>query len=396
ISGGYPPTENSDYVTIIPGTESLKYLEDSPLEITMNLSNTRQKIKNFGASDCWSVQFVGNWPEEKVNYMADLLFSSKLHPDGSPKGIGLTGWRVNLGAGSSRKSPRTIYDQWRRADFYYNSSLTGYDWTRCSGQRNFMQLAKERGLDQFTAFSNSPPYTMTKNGYAFCDPSVGSTNLDPAKHQDFATYLADVLEHFRDVEGIEFENISPLNEPEWDWNEKSSDPGHAYQEGCRYSNTDIAQFTRVLHNELSSRNIHTEIELCDSGQIDYLYSKGGYKGNHIYEFFDTGSSDFIGNSIGNAISSHSYWTDTVENIVTKRQSLRAKLDQYGLNYSETEYCILGNRDNEIDGNGRDLGIHPALWAARTIHNDLVVAQAQIWQWWLGISPYNYKDGLVYC
>jgi hypothetical protein len=57
----------------------------------------------------------------------------------------------------------------------------------------------------------------------------------------------------------------------------------------------------------------------------------------------------------------------------------------------TEYCIL-----EENGNGRDLGIDPALYIARVIHFDLTVAEASSWDWWLGVSPYNYKDGLVYC
>jgi len=30
-----------------------------------------------------------------------------------------------------------------------------------------------------------------------------------------------------------------------------------------------------------------------------------------------------------------------------------------------------------------------------IHNDLAVAGASSWQWWLGVNPYNYSDGLVY-
>jgi hypothetical protein len=37
----------------------------------------------------------------------------------------------------------------------------------------------------------------------------------------------------------------------------------------------------------------------------------------------------------------------------------------------------------------------ALYMARVIHNDLVYAQAAAWQWWLAISPYDYKDGLIY-
>jgi len=60
----------------------------------------------------------------------------------------------------------------------------------------------------------------------------------------------------------------------------------------------------------------------------------------------------------------------------------------------SEYCLLEN-NYEIKGNGRDLGIDPALYMARVIHADLTVANASSWQWWLAVSPYDYKDGLVY-
>jgi hypothetical protein len=60
----------------------------------------------------------------------------------------------------------------------------------------------------------------------------------------------------------------------------------------------------------------------------------------------------------------------------------------------SEYTILENND-EIVGNGRDLGMDPALYMARVIHSDLVFANASAWQWWLAISPYDYKDGLIY-
>ena len=61
----------------------------------------------------------------------------------------------------------------------------------------------------------------------------------------------------------------------------------------------------------------------------------------------------------------------------------------------SEYCILGGNDGEIDGNGRDLGMTPALYMAKVIHADLTVANAAAWHWWLAISPYDYKDGLIY-
>jgi O-glycosyl hydrolase len=67
----------------------------------------------------------------------------------------------------------------------------------------------------------------------------------------------------------------------------------------------------------------------------------------------------------------------------------------GLDYWMTEYCVLGDNEGEIKGEGRDLTIHTALYVARVIHNDLANANASAWHWWLAVSPYDYKDGLVY-
>lgn len=67
----------------------------------------------------------------------------------------------------------------------------------------------------------------------------------------------------------------------------------------------------------------------------------------------------------------------------------------GLKYWQSEYCILGDNNGEINGEKRDTGMAAALYVARTIHTDLTVANAAAWQWWLAISPYNYKDGLIY-
>ena len=53
-----------------------------------------QTMDYFGASDCWSMQFIGLWPQEKQNQVADWLFSTENHENGQPKGIGLSLWRV--------------------------------------------------------------------------------------------------------------------------------------------------------------------------------------------------------------------------------------------------------------------------------------------------------------
>jgi O-glycosyl hydrolase len=65
-----------------------------------------------------------------------------------------------------------------------------------------------------------------------------------------------------------------------------------------------------------------------------------------------------------------------------------------LDFWMSEYCILGDNDG-FKGNGRDLGMETALFVANVIHADLTIANASAWQWWLAVSPYDFKDGLVY-
>ncbi|MHC4676854.1 MAG: glycoside hydrolase, partial [Planctomycetota bacterium] len=310
------------------------------------------------------------------------------------KGIGLSSWRFNIGAGSSRQSH--ISDSWRRADTFLSTDYSSYDWWRLPGQRWFLQAAKTRGAEQFTAFVNSPPINMTKNGNAYCDSSSGTTNLRSDRITDFAVYLATILQHFADYEGIVFNYISPFNEPNWNW--------EGGQEGCRYYNSDIKQVVDILYPELQNQGLTTEIELPEAGDMGYLYGNSSERGDYIDSFFNASSSYYIGNKIAGKVAGHSYFSCWPEDdrLVGMRETLRNKLNQYpGLEYWATEYCILIPSDWWVPeqywgyGNGRDLGIDPALWVARVIHHDLTVAQASAWQWWLGVSPYNYKDGLVY-
>ncbi|HML73568.1 MAG TPA: glycoside hydrolase [Anaerohalosphaeraceae bacterium] len=394
IDAGYPSSEAGAYVRCVPaGTGGLNLFSSSApqLTVTVDVQTMHQKMQSFGASDCWSIQYVGNWPSTKTNGIADLLFSKDLDYNNKPRGIGLSLWRVNLGAGSARQS--NIYDAWRRADCYFNSNFSGYDWTRCSGQRSFLQKARARGVEHFLAFSNSPPINMTKNGNAFCDSSVGTTNLADDQYDDFANYLATVVERFRTVEGIDFDSISPINEPQWDWNDDSGRPGYSSQEGCRYSSSNIKTLVDALSAALVSRGLKTQIEICESGELQDLNKYRWYDLNYIYDFFNTSSSRFIGynSNVRGTISSHSYWSDSAGQVTSVRQSLANTLTNYNLGYAQTEFCILGDY-----GPGRDLGIDPALWIARVIHTDLAVGEAQSWQWWLGVSPYDYKDGLIYC
>ncbi len=367
---GYPPC--------VPGSGGdLRSEVTEALTVRVKTEEVAQKMLGFGASDCWSIQFVGQWPLAKREAIADLLFESGLDPSNDPMGIGLSVWRFNIGAGSSRQG--YIIRPWRRADTFFNDDFSGYDWTRLPGQRWFLSAAKERGVDRFIAFVNSPPINMTTNGRAYCDANSGSTNLADGMEDDFAAFLAEIAEHFSEVEGVDFDVLSPVNEPQWDWESGT-------QEGCRYAAADIRRVVEALDAETGLGNTH--IEIPESGSIVDLFSGEEY----LEAFFEPNSPAFVGDKVLPRISSHSYFTDQPSTgLIEQREQLRAALDEYpDLQYAMTEYCPLGDH-----GPGRDLGMDTALWIARLIHFDLVIAGASSWQWWLAVSPYDYKDGLVY-
>ncbi|GLB51240.1 xylanase [Neptunitalea chrysea] len=365
---------------------------EKTLLIEINATKEYQTIENFGASDAWSCQFVGNWPEVKKNAIADLLFSTDVDEIGNPKGIGLSLWRFNIGAGSTFQGNASgIGNVWRRAESFLLPDGT-YDFTKQQGQLWFANAAKSRGVEQLLLFANSPPVNFTLNGKAYANDG-GVCNITEEKLPDFANYLANVVEGM-DAIGLHADYISPINEPQWDW----SDGG---QEGTPFYNSDIAKLTTLLNMAFEQRNINTKIDIAEAGQINYLFEVGNKPGrsNQINDFFDKGSKHYLGDlsHLSKTISGHSYFTTSPQTTLKDlRAQLHTKLITHkNLNYWMSEYCILGDNAGEIDGNGRDLGIRSALYLSKVIHYDLTTANASAWHWWLAISPYNYKDGLIY-
>jgi O-glycosyl hydrolase len=359
--------------------------------ITIQVNNRKQTIRNFGASDAWAGNFVGQWSDAKRNQVADWLFSTQMDANGQPKGIGLSLWRFNIGAGSALQG--NIEDPWRRTEGFLNTDGKTYDWTRQAGQRWLLQAAKQRGVNLFLGFTNSPPIQLTKNGNAFSSQG-DQANIHPTKYQDYAKFLAEVVKHFQQKEGIILNYLSPFNEPQWDWTKNN-------QEGTPFTNQQIYDITQKLDSVLTAEKLPSKIQIGEAGKINYLYELADKptRGNQIADFFGATSPHSLVNfpSVDRMISAHSYFTTMpVGQMISTRQQVKNKLQSVGLplEYWQSEYCILGD-DEEIKGGGKDTGINPALYVARLIHFDLTEANASAWHWWLSLTPYDYKDGLIY-
>ncbi len=366
----------------------------------IDVGTRHQTIANFGASDCWSIQYVGRWPEEKRNAIADLLFSTAVDTNGKPVGIGLSQWRFNIGAGSApppasptQPAPDVIPDPFRRTECLQLPDGS-WDWSRQAGQQWFLKAAWERGVRQFLGFSNSPPAHMTQNGLTFNKGRGDSLNLRPDMYDAYADFLARVVIGLEKSTGVRLSHLSPFNEPEWDWQKNS-------QEGTPALNAEIAREVRALDRKLSLYGLDTRIIMPESGKLDYLYKEHTDKpgrDNKILDFFSPSSADFIGGlaHVPPIVAGHAYWTVNPVGIMRgRREELRGALGRSGLSYWQTEACLLEQVPGVGGGDGRDLGMRTALFFARLIHTDMVAADAAAWQWWLAVSPYDYKDGLVY-
>ena len=374
-----------------------------------------QVMDGFGASDAWIIDpMIRQWSAQKnqkaIDGLADLLFDNQ-------EGIGLSMWRFNVGAGSAEQGAESrIPDPLRRAELLIGEPGGIVDRSKQMGQIAFAQAAAKRGVNDMIAFVNSPPVWATKNGLAHPGSSddislIGSTNLDPVKRSSFARFQADVVRYLRDVRGLPIKYLSPINEPTWHWTDQT-------QEGNRYNNREVREVYLATHAALLAAGLEDVVEVDAGESVEYLAAlsdqvvtefsgqpySAGVNGEGLGDYRDY-INLLLGDAklrqvVGNKISLHGYWSDALPERITDLR--RLVKEQVAATSPEarvwmSELCVLGPATDlrPFDGNGFDVNdMDYALHIARIIHHDLVDLEATAWMWWLAVTAYDYKDGLV--
>ncbi|MCD8117910.1 MAG: hypothetical protein LUE29_00215 [Lachnospiraceae bacterium] len=335
--------------------------------LTVDESITYQTIESFGASGAWWSQDVGGWTnevdtgEEAREYIARLLFDPET-------GIGLTNYRYNLAAGYEN-STEGITDSWRRGE-NFETEPGVYDWTKDENSVWFLKKAVEYGVEDVVFFVNSPieRLTITGSSYGAADEDGNTSNLAPENYEAFAKYVLDVTEHFVTEEGIPVTTISPINEPQWEWT--------SGQEGCHYTTTEMVDVLKVFINAISERDALDGVTISapESGEwsnTGTAYFKAILADEELASYFTT-------------LDSHSYWTDA-----SGKKSFMTLMSTLGFTGSlrTTEWCEMTN--------GKNVTMASALPLAEEINDDLTILNVVSWQYWIAVSCYDYRDGLIY-
>lgn len=358
---------------------------DSTVTLRIDMNNTAQIIDNFGSSGCWFSEGIGKyWPAEKKEKIAQLLFSRQISKTGQPLGIGLSAWRFNIGAGTTEQGDSSgIVDFRKRTDCFLLPNGK-YDWNKQAGYQFFLKKAHDYGVEKLIAFSNSPPVQFTKNGLGYKTEKNYESNLKDDAYDVYANFLAQVTKHFN-KEGLHFDYVSPVNEPQWDWSKKYKE---ADQEGSPWKNEEIFKITKALNTALDKENLTSKILITEAGMLNYLYGGKNGASNQIQSFFKSDSPFYTGNlsHVPKIVAGHSYFTESNDTtLVAVRKQLADTAKQYGVDYWQTEYSMLADGFREGSKEKRS-GIDCALFLSKVIHTDLTIGNAAAWQFWNSYEP----------
>ena len=312
-----------------------------------------QVFEGWGTSLCWWAVKAGAWSEANRS----SLIGAIADPD---TGLGYTIFRYNIGGGDQPgHNHLTKGDGGGKVPGYKPTEKGDYDWTADPYQRAIaLELAKRVKDPIFEAFSNSPPWWMTKSG-CVSGCSDGSDNLKEDYFDDFADYLSEVALHFKTEWGLTFRTVEPFNEPSAGW--WKSNGG---QEGCGFKNNQSRMIVE-LGKALQKKGLfpETSVSAADETSIKQAHDQ---LGNYTAE-----ALSYLGQ-----VNTHSYSDGSYRKQLFNRA--------FGLNKRlwQSETGPLSKSGDE----------HIALWMANVIIQDLRDMHAEAWiDWQIGDPAENWRS-----
>lgn len=329
--------------------------------VTVTPQNSQQKFDGFGTSLAWWADSVGGWKSSKREEMVDLVFGSE--------NLNFNIARYNIGGGENPSHDHMVES--REMEGYKPKENGGYKWSRDNNQRMILQGAVERGAEKLIAFSNSPPYWMTKSGCASGSMLGYTNNLKTDYYDNFANYLATVVEHFHENWGITFDALAPLNEPSTSWRK------YGTQEGCHFTLNKQNLLIKEVGRELESRGLYMGIsapqEFWMGSSLDSIYPPPEISSSESsFKYYDETAKSYI-----SIVATHAYSASD-----TDRKALRDLAQSYGKKIYQSEYDVGFSRSDKKN----------YLILANEISKDINTLGAHGWIQWQAAETFEKKEG----
>jgi hypothetical protein len=281
-------------------------------------------FEGWGTSLCWWANVIGGYPNRET--YADLAFSQ----------LKLNIVRYNIGGG---ENPTNHFLEYRAQMPGFEPTNGVWNWNADANQRWMLQAALAQGVDHVEAFANSPPWWMTVSGSV--TGSTNGNNLQTNYEQAFAVYLATVVSNLSVVDGVHFDTVTPMNEPNEGW----WDYGGS-QEGCNMSTDQQVRVVNYLRAALDALGQTAGVAACeDSYEQDTLNALNAYGAAAL--------------SNVSRIVTHTYSANAASGLRNLAASLHKPLwvSEYG----------------DCDASG--------MTQARRIHDDIAKMRARAWIYW---------------
>jgi hypothetical protein len=218
-------------------------------------------FEGWGTALAWFAHVSGRFAEPHRTQLADLLYGRD--------GLALNIARYNIGGGNAPETASYLRPGadvpgfWRKpagqsgTDWWHPDAEDAWDWNADVGQRWWLDAIKARVSPQeliLEAFSNSPPYFMTRSGKVSGNVNGLDDNLLPGFETKFSRYLARVTAELERRHGIRFRTLSPMNEPNTPYWVSTNT-----QEGAHWSPEAQSRMFIALAQVLREYGMQTEI-----------------------------------------------------------------------------------------------------------------------------------------
>jgi O-glycosyl hydrolase len=286
----------------------------------------------WGTSLCWWAHVLGGSSNREA--YADAAFTE----------LQLNIVRYNIGGGENPDRPRSMEMRARIPGFEPRPGV--WDWSADANQRWFLRAAVARGANQVVAFANSPPYWMTVSGSVTGSTNGWDNNLRRDYETAFAEYLVTVASQLTTLDGVQFNLLTPMNEPAAGWWKLGN-----RQEGAHMSSAQEERLINLLYPLLRQNGLHTGLEATEDNDernaVKSLKSYAPATWQHLAW-----------------LASHSYSANAPEALraVAAARNKPLWISEYG--------------DGDRDG----------LTFARRIRDDIAQTHARAWIYWQFAEP----------